>query len=281
VDRRRFLTLLGVGAAGGAGGFAGGVLGHDAITRPTGVELTDGAGPHGPNLGSHRVIWSVVTTERRAAITFDDGPDPEFTPKIVEILGRYNVRGTFNVMGYNAVKHADILKATVAAGHEIGNHTWTHLDLAYQSPQETLRQLRRGAEAIEDISGVETRFFRPPRGELTGAAARYAAQLGYDILLWSVSRGVPGVGTAPAVAREILDRLSPGAILGLHDGIGRGTFNRSTPGADLLRKRRQVEVQALPRVLEGALQKGIALGTVTELLAVEAVPGGEASGHEG
>ncbi len=134
------------------------------------------------------------------ALTFDDGPDPELTPRILAMLDRYGVRATFNVMGYNAMRHSDLLRAVVAGGHELGNHTWTHQDLAFQSTTSIRRQLDCGRAAIQRAAGVRPRFFRPPRGELTGAAIRAAAELDHDILLWSVTRGPAGVGTPRAVA---------------------------------------------------------------------------------
>ena len=67
-------------------------------------------------------------------MTFDDGPDPELTPRILAVLARYDVRATFNVVGYNAVRHCDLIRALVDGGHELGNHTWSHQDLAFQSP---------------------------------------------------------------------------------------------------------------------------------------------------
>ena len=85
----------------------------------------------------------------------------------------------------------------MAAGHELGNHTWTHQDLAFQSALQTRRQLERGREAIEWTAGVRPRFFRPPRGNLTGSAIEAAAELGYDVLLWSVTRGGAGRGPRP------------------------------------------------------------------------------------
>jgi peptidoglycan-N-acetylglucosamine deacetylase len=198
VDRRRFLGGAIVGVAGLAtGGTAleAGQLGRAARERG------DSALPDGPgrDLGWRRLIWSVPTSAPLVALTFDDGPDLEFTPRILALLRRYDVRATFNVMGYNAVRHRDLIQALTDTGHELGNHTWSHEDLAFQSAAATSRQLERGLAAIERTAGVRPRFFRPPRGELTGAAVQAAARLGHDVLLWSVTRGPAGVGTPAAV----------------------------------------------------------------------------------
>lgn len=275
MDRRSFLKLLGTAGAGAAVGGVGTKLiapASAATAEDTesnlGFERTDAAAPVGPRpaLGIRRVIWSVPTDEPLVALTFDDGPDPEFTPKILALLEKYSMRATFNVMGYNALKHPALLKAAVAGGHEIGNHTWSHRDLAYESYPNTMRQLQAGKSAIEDVIEAPIRFLRPPRGELTGAAARAAAQLDYDILLWSSTRGPGGVSTPATVASFVVGHAQPGDILGMHDGIGRGTFNPHGASARFLRSRRQVEVEALPAIFEGVRAKGITFTTASELL---------------
>jgi peptidoglycan/xylan/chitin deacetylase (PgdA/CDA1 family) len=182
------------------------------------------------------------------------------------VLDCYGVRATFNVMGYNAIRHSDLLRAVVAGGHELGNHTWTHQDLAFQSTTATRRQLDRGRAAIQRAAGVRPRFFRPPRGELTGAAIRAAAELDHDILLWSVTRGPAGVGTPRAVAAHVAGVVGPGDVLALHDGIGRGTFDPDGAQARFLRARRAVEVAALPAAIEGVLARNLRLVTASELV---------------
>jgi peptidoglycan/xylan/chitin deacetylase (PgdA/CDA1 family) len=129
-----------------------------------------------------------------------------------------------------------------------------------------VRQLRDGKSAIERIVAAPVRFFRPPRGELTGAASRTAQQLGYDVLLWSVSRGPKGLGTPAEVTSSIVGRIRPGDIVGLHDGIGQGTFNPGGPEARQLRARRHVELKALPDILAGARSRGLQFVTASELV---------------
>jgi peptidoglycan/xylan/chitin deacetylase (PgdA/CDA1 family) len=220
--RRAFLAGGGAAVAGLAGGPAlldwrdeRQVREHSAAAVP--------AAP-GQRLSQQRLIWSVSTVQPLAALTFDDGPDPELTPRILEVLAEHGVRATFNVMGWSALRHPDLIRAVVAAGHELGNHTWTHQDLAFQSPRQTRRQLERGRDAVEQAAGVRPRFFRPPRGNLTGSAIKSAAELGYDVLLWSVTRGSAGVGSPAWVADHLARTVAAGDVVALHDGIGRATF---------------------------------------------------------
>jgi peptidoglycan-N-acetylglucosamine deacetylase len=263
--RRDFLA----GGVATVAGLAGGPAVLDWRNDRRGRELSASAVAPAPGqrLGQRRLIWSVSTVEPLAALTFDDGPDPELTPRILEVLAEHGVQATFNLMGWNALRHPDLARAVVAAGHELGNHTWTHQDLAFQSALQTRRQLLRGREAIERTTGVRPRFFRPPRGNLTGSAIESAAELGYDVLLWSVTRGSAGVGTPASVADHLARTVAPGDVVALHDGIGRGTFHPRGRGADELRARRLVEVQALPVALERLLGRGLRLVTVSALLA--------------
>jgi peptidoglycan/xylan/chitin deacetylase (PgdA/CDA1 family) len=263
--RRTFLA----GGVAAVGGLAGGPALLDRRDDRQGRELTAAAVPGAPGqrLGQQRLIWSVPTARPLAALTFDDGPDPELTPRILEVLAQHGVHATFNVMGWNALRHPDLVSEVVAAGHELGNHTWTHQDLAFQSTLQTRRQLERGREAIEQTAGVRPRLFRPPRGNLTGSAIASAAELGYDVLLWSVTRGGAGVGTPASVADHLARVVTPGDVVALHDGIGRGTFDPQGSGAHRLRARRLVEVQALPAAVERLLGRGLRLVTVSALLA--------------
>ena len=265
MDRRRFLgrTMASVAGLTASGTVLGACqLGREAWER-NGSALFDGPSR---DLCRRQLIWSVPTAEPLAALTFDDGPDPELTPRVLAVLARYGVRATFNVMGYNAARHRDLMRALVDGGHELGNHTWTHQDLAFQSPAATYRQLDRGLAAIEGTAGVRPRFFRPPRGEVTGAALQAAARLGHDILLWSVTRGPAGVSTPGMVADHLAAAVAPGDVVGLHDGIGRGTFDRGGVQARFLQARRQVELAALPAAIEGILARNLELVTASALL---------------
>ena len=192
MKRRTFLA----GGVAAVGGLTGGPALLDRRDDRQGRELTAAAVPEAGSqrLGQQRLIWSVSTVKPLVALTFDDGPDPELTPRILEVLAEHGVQATFNVIGWTALRHPDLVQAVVAAGHELGNHTGTHQGLAFQSALQTRRQLKRGREAIERTAGVRPRFFRLPRGNLTGSAIGSAAELGDDVLLWSVTRGSAGVG---------------------------------------------------------------------------------------
>jgi len=155
----------------------------------------------------------------------------------------------------------------VAAGHEVGNHTWDHRDLTSLTAAETRDELVRCRDEVEALLGRPFTSFRPPRGEITGYALRVAAELGYDTYIWSVTRG-PGDKKSVTEIGDYLGRtVQPGDVLGLHDGIGRGTFSPNAPFARALSERRELEVRALPAALQQVADRGITLMSANRLLA--------------
>ncbi len=276
--RRRFLLGAGAGAAGLAVGATGGALvasADDDVRRRATASAEKrffeaaGAADEGESvarLGTHRVVWNTTVTEPIAAITFDDGPTPEYTPRILEALDRAGLTATANVMGWNGVHHPDVLRDVVAAGHEIGNHTWTHRDLTTLTQRETRDELVRCKDEVESLLGQPFTSFRPPRGELTGYALRIAAELGYDTFIWSVTRGPGDKKEVTEIGDYMGQTVAAGDVLGLHDGIGRGTFDPQAAFAVALADRRELEVQALPSALQQVADRGITLISANRLL---------------
>jgi peptidoglycan/xylan/chitin deacetylase (PgdA/CDA1 family) len=272
-SRRQFLLAAGAGAAGLAALAGGGMaLENDAQAKAAAVtavrEAAGATATGGPpaRLGVRRVVWSTDTSGPHAAITFDDGPTPEFTPRILATLEKADVRATFNVMGHNAVTHPELIAAIVAAGHEIGNHTMTHLDLAQIPAAQIREEIVRCKDEVEQLIQRPLVGFRPPRGELTGYALMVAAELDYDVFMWSCTRGPAGASTPADVARSIGSTVNAGDVLDLHDGIGRGTFAPSARFAQDLVARREVEVKALPEAIRRIADRGVVLTSVTDLL---------------
>jgi peptidoglycan/xylan/chitin deacetylase (PgdA/CDA1 family) len=232
------------------------------------------AGPYGQpaRLGIQRVIWSTQPVGAYAAISFDDGPDPEFTPRILRALAEADVRATFFAMGYNAYRHPQLIRDILAEGHEVGNHTWSHLDQTGVDAATIRDQIVRGKDQLEHLTGSTLMGFRPPRGELTGYAQRACSEFGYDAYIWSLERGPSGTSTPAAVTAHLVQNVQPGDIIDLHDGIGRGTFFPHSERSGALAARREVEVHALPSVLKEIKAKGITLTSCTDLMSRSALP---------
>lgn len=272
MDRRAWLKGA-LGATGiAATGVAGGAVGRATTPESQSAAIREArdfsVAPTGKQgwYGTRQVVWSVDTTERAVALTFDDGPDPELTPTVLDLLARHGIRSTFCCMGWNVEKHPDLFARVVAAGHEIGNHGWSHRNLA-QFPVATAEsEIRRSHDLLTERAGAPPRWYRPPRGELTGAAVRLAAELGCDVLLWSYYGDLPGEQQPAEVRRYVVENLRPGAIIDMHDGIGRGTFHRSGDDGKSLLRRRHAELAALDDIINDGLRRGYRFVTAGELV---------------
>ena len=190
---------------------------------------------------------------RRVALTFDDGPDPVHTPKVLDLLGAAGARGTFFVVGERAAGAPDLVREMAARGHEVENHTWSHGNLWLRGPGATEREIVRTHEVVHDLTGRPPRFFRPPWGMVNLAVFPTLRRLGTPCVLWSLQpEGLRPV--APhEMASRVLGGIGPGAIVDLHDAEG-------VPGAPgrLL--------DALPPMLEGLRAAGYACVPLAELL---------------
>lgn len=269
MDRRAFLrgaALLGTGMAAGTAVGARLDRGPEDLPRLE-VDRATYANEHwgDERLGATRVIWKVETDEKLIALTFDDGPRPQNTAGVLDVLAEKKVRATFNIVGSRALAHPDLVRREMADRHEIGNHTWTHGNLAYLDRPTAIAEIRKGDEAIERVTGRRPTIFRPPRGNLTGAALSEASRLGYDIVLWSLQLHESAFD-AEGNARYVADSVTPGTILLAHD-----TGNPS----------RRVGLAALPKLIDLVRDRGYTFVTTSELLEAGrpvAYPGGAPGG---
>ena len=220
-------------------------------------------------IGSASVLWSAPGATG-VALTFDDGPDPRFTPAILDALAERGLTATFLVMGHNAVDHPDLLRQIVDGGHEVGNHGWSHLDLSQCTPEQGRGEILRGKAAIERIVGTAVRWYRPARGSITGSTLKAAAAAGHDIALWSVTAAVSAEQTDGEVRRHLTTEVGPGDVVCMHDGVGRATFQPGTEFEAEVVARRAAETTALPAVLDTLSERGLEMVTLSELAAAGA-----------
>lgn len=155
---------------------------------------------------------------RRVALTFDDGPDPQRTPAVLDLLARQGVRATFFVVGARAEAHPELVRRMATEGHVVGNHSYTHSwRFPLRSLDRTMEELCRTGEVLHRITGRQPRLFRPPFGVTNPTIARAVRRLGLDPVGWSI-RSLDTMGQSPErVAARILRRLHPGAVILLHD----------------------------------------------------------------
>ena len=212
---------------------------------------------------SSAVVVCVPTRARAVAVTVDDGPDPELTPEVLRVLERHGARATFFFLGAGVARHPGLAAATVAAGHEIGNHGWEDRAAVLQSRTAFRDDLRRTAAAVLAATGQEPRFVRPGSGWFRPVQLREVRDAGWTLALGSVAVLDLRVDDVDREARFVVDRLQPGAVVVLHEG-----------GND-----RAGVVPLLDRILTAARDRGYRCVTLSELVAGADGPAQRPSGR--
>jgi len=189
------------------------------------LALTAGVGATVSSSGVFaRPVLSAHTAHRELALTFDDGPDPRWTPPVLDLLEARGHRGTFFVIGERAARHAGLLAEMSRRGHEIANHTWEHsLSTVFAEPHRLARELVRASDLIERTTGTRPSWFRPPAGLLSPRIAPAVRLAGLKLVTWTAS-GRDGVRftTVHAAVSRLEKFIAPGAVLVLHDAARDG-----------------------------------------------------------
>ncbi len=193
--------------------------------------------------------------ERVVALTFDDGPNPPYTDKILTILEHDHVHATFFAVGRAVVAHPATIAREARDGDAIENHSWSHEHLILESPSSVRRSLRRTSDAIRRITGMAPTLMRPPFGQRDGWVLAAAFREHVIPVMWSVPLAYDWESPPPAViAARILSHVRPGDIIVLHDG------NRGEPA------NRQASVQATALIIAALKARGFAFVTVPDLM---------------
>ncbi|MBM0237947.1 polysaccharide deacetylase family protein [Micromonospora sp. ATA32] len=188
-----------------------------------GQEATQGGEDHQPAAPADGPYGSQVSTgSAKVALTFDDGPDPQYTPQVLAVLREFHVRATFCVVGENAQNHPDLVEAIVADGHTLCNHSWNHdILLGGRSPDLIRADLLRTNEAIRAaVPAARIAYYRQPGGAWTYPVVSVAEELGMTPLHWTVD---PSDWQAPGAAKittAVTGGTEPGSIVLMHDAGG-------------------------------------------------------------
>ena len=207
--------------------------------------------PAVPPAGARVSYSSIQTDQKVVAMTFDDGPHPTHTPRLLKILRDRNIKATFYLVGKNAKAYPQIVRQMVAEGHEIGNHTWTHGSLTSMSDEQIRKELRMSADAVYEATGHRPQTIRPPYGAINARIKDLMyAEFGYPTIMWSVDPQDwrrPGVSV---VTSRIVNGARPGAILLAHD------IHAPT-------------IEAMPGTFDQLLAQGYRFVTVSQLMNIE------------
>jgi peptidoglycan/xylan/chitin deacetylase (PgdA/CDA1 family) len=256
-SRRDVLRGIGLVGAGAAVGVAG--LGEAADVRERKLPIFGGPaaatvanGRQHPGHGSIEITWAVETDQKLIALTFDDGPSPQWTNQVLDTLAERQVSATFFMIGRRVRKYAGVIRGRMDT-HEVGNHTWDHIDLARRGPDEAYQDLISCHRAIEDVVGRSPTLMRPPYGHMAGSTALAAARMNYRVVLWSLQM-LEGdyPNNSPGLARYIVENTIPGTILLAHDV---GPANRI------------IAIDGLPAMIDGLRERGYEFVTISGLVA--------------
>ncbi len=189
----------------------------------------------------------VAVATKYVILTFDDGPSPQYTPKVLALLRQYGVKATFFELGQNVARYPAITRRVHAAGHSVQNHTWSHTDLRRMSWAKFRSEVLTTDRVIRAQTGITPHCLRPPYGGANALTYRRAASLGKKVRLWTVDPADwsrPGTST---IVRRVLSKVRNGSVILLHDGGG----NRSQT------------VAALPTILRTLKARGYTFYTTT------------------
>lgn len=191
------------------------------------------------------------------ALTFDDGPDPETTPRVLQVLAEERVRATFFVQGDRAAAHPELVRRMLAEGHEVASHGYHHRSAARRWPWECFRDIHRGADTLAQILGRRPRYYRPPFGVYTMAVLLGARSAGLRPVQWTLDgRDWDPATTVPQIVDHLSREARPGGIILLHD---EGSGGHKT-------------AQVLPLLIRRLRAKGLGLAPLSERLTEGAGP---------
>jgi peptidoglycan/xylan/chitin deacetylase (PgdA/CDA1 family) len=212
---------------------------------------TPAPSPEASTGASKPATWFSVNVDGPyIAMTFDDGPSPETTPRLLDILKQRNIKATFFMIGQNAERNPAIVKRILAEGHEIGNHSWTHPQLSKLSDDRVTEEINKTQNAIKDASGYTPVLMRPPYGAITARQKDWIEkQFGLSVIIWSVDPFDWKRPGASVIEQRILAGARPGAIVLSHD------IHKQT-------------VDSMPATLDALAAKGFKFVTVSQLIAM-------------
>lgn len=224
------------------------------------------------NIGYHLAgrLWrdsivGIKTEEKVIALTFDDGPDPDYAPGILDVLREHQVPATFFMLGRNVDAHPASALQIAEHGHALGNHGYSHRRFPDLRRAELVREIFQCEDALQRATGQKPKIMRPPFGNQTLAKHMLLRSLGYTTIFWSVSGDDWQGDPAQDITMRVIDGARPGAVILLHDGWEPEAGDTDpSPEHELMRDRTPT-IEALPTIITQLTEQGYRFVTVPEL----------------
>lgn len=202
-------------------------------------------------------VYHVDTDRKLVALTFDDGPSPEWTPQILDALKAAGIKATFFMIGYHVQKYPEMARRVVAEGHLIANHGYAHSVIMYYNEAEIEQEIKYTEHVIRETTGVTTKYFRPPKAWLKKAIKNKIKSMGYDVILWSLNSKDWVHFNHKTMVNHIKKHIQGGDILLFHDS---GDIFKREGGS------RVQTVKAIPMLVEELSSQGYEFVTIEELV---------------
>ncbi len=169
-----------------------------------------------------KVFTKNSLAEKKVALTFDDGPHPIYTPRILDLLDEYSVTATFFVIGQNVANYPDAFQKILESGCEIGNHTYHHKNVSNMSEADIREELELTEAAISEFTNITPTLLRPPEGSFSKHLEKVCLEKKYDVILWSIDTRDWENASAEQIANKVLKKIQNGDIILMHDYVSHG-----------------------------------------------------------
>lgn len=178
--------------------------------------------PFSVTANTANVFTKNTSAEKKVALTFDDGPHPIYTPKILDLLEEYSVPATFFVIGQNVDNYPEAFKTLLESDCEIGNHTYHHKNVSNMSESEIRSELEMTETAISKFSNIKPTLLRPPEGSFGKQLEKVCIEKKYDVILWSIDTRDWEYASAEQISATVLKKIQNGDIILMHDYVSHG-----------------------------------------------------------
>lgn len=193
-------------------------------------------------------VWDIPATQETVYLTFDDGPIPQVTEWVLDLLKQHSIKATFFCIGDNIDKNPGVFQKVIKEGHTIGNHTYNHINGWNTDTAAYLKNIETCRQSIINKSGIDTKLFRPPYGKISREQAKEVKNLGYQIIMWDVLSADFDITITPHKCLDnVIKNAANGSVIIFHDSI------KAFPNLEY----------ALPKVIEYFKEKGFSFGTLS------------------